>query len=328
MIGWLVLMACTMDSEIHRQSEVDVFLQEPTSEVDVLWVVDNSVSMASEQERVAAGFATFAASLEASNVEAHIGVISTDMEPDNPERAMLVGDPPVLERVLDADALFAERVQLGIDGSGKEKGIAAAIAAVSEPLVSGANAGFVRPDATLLLVFVSDEDDCSDGDALYDEPPEACYTQPEALVPVEDLHRELVEARAGAPVLAAGLLGPPGDTCPKAWHGARYEALIEATGGIVGDICTQDYAELFDALGLSVSEVRTVFQLSYAAVEETLEVAVGDELVPEDPVLGWTYDPDFALIRFDGKYVPPRGSTVSVTYEVGHGGSVPDAELD
>jgi hypothetical protein len=60
----------------------------------------------------------------------------------------------------------------------------------------------------------------------------------------------------------------------------------------------------------------TVFNLKYAAVPATIEVTVDDELVIEDPVEGWTYDPEFKQIRFDGDYVPPRGSSLSIYYEI------------
>jgi hypothetical protein len=316
-----------VESQVNRQSVTDSFVQEPASEVDVLWIIDDSVSMAAEQEQLADDFTAFAASLDAGFIDYHLGVVTTDMDPDNAQAGVLRGQPPVLVSDPDTVALFQKRVIVGTDGSGKEKGLAAAVAAVSEPLASGQNAGFLRDDATLLLVFVTDEEDCSDGNALDDEPPEACYSQGESLVPVADLHAELVALKGGrAPVIAAGILGTQDGSCTDSWPGLRYEALIDATGGISGDICNSDYAGLMDDLGLTVQEIRTVFQLNFAAVEETLEVSVGEVIVTGDPIQGWTYDAEYAAIRFDGEYVPPRDSTLSVTYEVAHGGTVPDLE--
>jgi len=322
----LGLVGC-IEHHVSRQETTDVFVQEASSTVDVLWVIDDSVSMAGEQVRLADGFGAFATSLDDSLIDYHLGVITTDMDPDNAQAGVLQGAPPFLAPDPDTVPLFQERVLVGTDGSGKEKGIAAAIAAVTEPLVSGANAGFVRDQATLLLVFLTDEDDCSDGDALDDEPADACYTQGEALVPVADLHAELVAAKHGqGQVLAAGILGTTDGSCAESWPGLRYEALIDATGGWLGDICSADYAGLLEALGLTVQEQRTVFQLSYVAVESSLEVSVGDTLIAPDPVTGWTYDPDYSTIRFDGTTVPPRDTTISVTYEVLHGATVPELE--
>ncbi len=51
-------------------------------------------------------------------------------------------------------------------------------------------------------------------------------------------------------------------------------------------------------------------------MEDSLEVSLGDVTIPEDPVDGWTYDSEYRTIRFDGDYVPPRGSSILVRYEV------------
>ena len=61
---------------------------------------------------------------------------------------------------------FADRIQVGIGGSDKEKGIDAAYQALSEPLISGYNGGFLREGATLSIIYLSDENDCSDRGAL------------------------------------------------------------------------------------------------------------------------------------------------------------------
>ncbi|MEC8424683.1 MAG: lamin tail domain-containing protein, partial [Myxococcota bacterium] len=60
-----------------------------------------------------------------------------------------------------AGEIFSEMVAVGITGSGIEMGLDAARLALSEPLLSGHNAGLVREDANLSLIFVSDENDYS-----------------------------------------------------------------------------------------------------------------------------------------------------------------------
>ncbi|MCB9796382.1 MAG: lamin tail domain-containing protein, partial [Alphaproteobacteria bacterium] len=61
----------------------------------------------------------------------------------------------------NADEIFAELVAQGISGSGIEMGLEAARMALSEPLLSGLNAGFLRDEANLAFIIVSDEDDTS-----------------------------------------------------------------------------------------------------------------------------------------------------------------------
>lgn len=57
---------------------------------------------------------------------------------------------------------FTQNSYVGVCGSGEEQGLWAAQLAVSEPLISHANAGFLRAGARLVLVIISDDDDCSD----------------------------------------------------------------------------------------------------------------------------------------------------------------------
>ena len=53
----------------------------------------------------------------------------------------------------DAKEIFEEMVVVGTSGSGIEMGLEAAKLALSEPLVSGDNSGFLRPEANLSLIF-------------------------------------------------------------------------------------------------------------------------------------------------------------------------------
>jgi hypothetical protein len=76
----------------------------------------------------------------------------------------------------NAPDAFSRAVQVGIAGSGRETGIEAAAIAVGRQTnratgewlpAPNENAGFLRPDASLFLIFVSDEDDSSFGEVTY-----------------------------------------------------------------------------------------------------------------------------------------------------------------
>ncbi len=319
------LTGCQIDyGEPSRQKQNDVFVQEPTAEVDILWVVDNSPSMAEEQLRVAEGFAAFIGGIEDTQIDFHVGVITTDMDMANPDRGILIGGTPFVSAEDDYVAEFQQRVQVGVDGSDKEKGLAAALYALTEPIISGPNYGFMRPAATTSIIFVSDEDDCSDGEALNGESGAACYQSSNQLVPVVDYVQDFQSLKPpGVRLVASAIVGPDAnDRCSESWPGHRYSAVAAATGGVVGDICNAEYAEIMYDLGLAVTGVQLVFQLSYAAVDGTIEVWVGDssgegEAIAESEEGGWSYDPEYWTIRFDGDYYPPRGTTVSVEYEIG-----------
>lgn len=326
LIVLMLAVGCT-DYEVTRRSTTDVFLQEPSAKVDILWVIDDSASMIEEQQRVSDGFETFIAGIDETNVDFHLGVVSTDLDLDNPDRGKLLGSPAVITAQDDYVRLFRDRVQLGTGGSDKERGLSASLDAISEPLASGANSGFLRNDASLLIIYVSDENDCSDNGALENESGSACYEQYDKLIPTRDIIVELKDIKEPpARVLASAIIGPPvAEACADSWPGSRYKSVVEGLGGLVGDICENDYSDIMNDLGLSVSGVLTTFQLSHSAVADTIEVTVDDELVPEDPTNGWTYDEANWLIRFDGSYVPARGATISVYYEVASSGTRPES---
>ena len=90
-ILWSVLLwtGCDQsDQQIYRQSQIDTFYQEPTNEIDILWVVDDSQSMADEQTKIAQRFDAFLTGIDDAGVDWHMGVISTDL--DNLESAALL----------------------------------------------------------------------------------------------------------------------------------------------------------------------------------------------------------------------------------------------
>lgn len=320
----LLLGACKPESGISRVTQSDVFLQEPTNEVDILWIVDNSNSMEDEQEAIAEKFQEFITNIEDANADFHLGVVSTDLD-DPDQNGKLQGEPLFLTPADDYVPLFQERIQLGIDGSQNEKGIDAALTALTEPLLSGYNQGFRRPGATLSIIYLSDENDCTDRGALNSySGPEACYEHSDQLVDVVDLIEEYKDLQTQSErIVVSAIVGPEVDSgCDGSKPGWRYLSMAEAFGGIQASICEANFARIMSDLSLEVTGLRTSFQLSKAAVEGTLEVVVEDTLVEENEIDGFTYDPDYWMVYFHGDAVPPRGATITITYEVANGGSL------
>jgi hypothetical protein len=136
----------------------------PPATVDILFMIDNSGSMDEEQANLAANFGAFIDLIVATRADFRIAIISSDMvdpaqsgrflaKPNNPK--ILTANTPNLKTI------FSENAQLGTMGDGFEKGLAAIKAALSPPLIDNENAGFLRPDAILAVVVLSDEEDCS-----------------------------------------------------------------------------------------------------------------------------------------------------------------------
>jgi hypothetical protein len=321
-----LLCACAQDQKIHRASNREAFFQEPTDEVDILWVVDNSKSMADNQAKIAERFASFMIGLEDSGSDFQIGVITTDLDAYE-DAALLQGGPMILTNdTPNYTDKFQEMVLVGVDGSDQEEGIDAAYRALSEPMISGANSGFRRAGATLMINFVSDEDDCSDRGALYGSSfARPCYEEAGKLVPVKDLIGDYEELRGeGERFLVSAIVGPSMSAshpdCGEWRPGSRYNTMAKAYGGIEGNICAQDFEAIMSELGLQVGGVLTSFVLQDYAVLDTIEVWVDDSRIPLDGDNGWTYDETYKIVYFHGGGVPARGSEIVIEYEVGSPG--------
>src|SRR5262249_55622387 len=61
----------------------------------------------------------------------------------------------------DVSKTFSCVAQVGVDGSGMEQPLKGARMALTDKITDGTNAGFLRPDALLGIVFMTDEDDQS-----------------------------------------------------------------------------------------------------------------------------------------------------------------------
>lgn len=311
-----LLSACGSETSFSNQIGFDVWAQKDVSVVDMLFVVDDSASMAEEQEALSTAFSDFVDGLGNTNVDFHLGVISTSQDSDDPRAGHLLGSPPYLTAADDYQTAFEERVLMGVGGSDKEKGLQAALTAMSPANLAGANEGFLRKDAQLLLIFVTDEEDCSDFGALDTFDADACYQQPEELVPTTQALKELEALKDGDPglVQVAAIMGLPWSDCDEAFPSERYRELAIATTGFMGDICKADWSDMLYELGLNAGGMRSEFRLTGQAIPDTIEVRVDGVVIPSER--NWSYEQENTTIYFKEKAIPPRGSEITAEYTI------------
>lgn len=337
-LGLGLLSACGDTIRFVAQKDVDEWQQSPTDQVDILWVVDNSNSMQLEQSLLGAGFASFAQELENTNTNFHLGVITTDFDYDDPDRGKLISEancPPVIDKdttcpnpdnpseTWDYVNVFINRAQVGLNGSGKEKGLEAAEYALKPAMATGPNAGFLRDEANLLVIIVSDEDDCSDQGRLALEEPTACYDHRESLTPEGEFITSLSNLKPNRDQFQlSAIVGLEGETSicdDTTLPGKRYIEVANGTGGVTGSICETDWSEILYQLGLNAAGIFTTFEMQHCAAEGSLVVTIDGQEVPPSEIDGYTYDPDLCTITFHGIYVPERGASVVAKYEIQSG---------
>ncbi len=309
---------------VSSSRQVDEFVQTSGQTVDVLFVVDNSGSMGEEQDNLSDNFADFINGAQAFQNDYQIGVVTTDM--DSEQQSGRLRSPRIMRRGAGVESQFRGAVDVGTNGSGTERGLAAAKAALSDPLAfdtgvacandaacvmpdrcvegvcGGPNRGFVREEAALEVIFVSDEDDFSDASLNF-------YV--DFLKNIKGFRNEsrfhanaIVGARNGQ---AASCTGPGGE----ASAGSRYVEVAQRTNGRVFSICEADFGRPLQEIGNRAFGLPVQFFLSRPADRQTIAVSVNGQARAS----GWSYDATSNSVVFDAGSVPQPGQTVRVEYD-------------
>jgi hypothetical protein len=233
------------------------------SVVDLLFVIDNSNSMSAKQANVIASFDGFITGIQTYLDEVndyHIGVVTTDdyalNDPDCRTLGALVtrsaaGDcgPWSKGRFISLDddlaAAFTCAADVGIDGDHNERQIEAALRAIGPELAqpSACNEGFIRDDALLVLVIITDEDD--PGLAI---PGQGSAGDPTTWF-AEIVARKGVETNV-VPLALVGVAPPNACNNDVPFESAqiayRIRQFVEKfTYGEIGDVCADDYSGFF-----------------------------------------------------------------------------------
>lgn len=255
-------LGCGRTSPFLSEDEIEGELLESDpivggcDKVDYLFVVDNSASMHTYQRRIAQNFATFIDGVQHSQGtldSVHVGVITTDAYGFNPGECGGLGDlvthtggynssetacgpftegHPYMTEADDLEAAFSCAAKVGTQGEDFERPLQAIGAALNPAKLKpgGCNAGFVRDDALLVIVILTDEDD-EDGVAFaYDRAVAAKHGHDDNVVVVT-------------------LANIPGGQCTPHGYGRAGHLVTEFTQAFqhsfVGGICAEDYAPAF-----------------------------------------------------------------------------------
>lgn len=365
--GYLSLLGACGQERLRKvlppEVRVDLHEQRAASKVDVLWVVDNSGSMEVRQENLSRNFNSFIELFSKGAIDFRMAVTTTDIFRD---LGQFKGSPRFLSpQTPNLANAFSSRIKVGTGGSPYEAGLAAAQMALERqsqvnapaqarfeecrldcqkdktPLscaeACAANSGieFLRPDAYLYLIFVSDEDDESAQDVRF-------YWR--AFETSKGLGND-------GTVTTAAIIGDvPSNRC-GATPGARYVSLSQLTGGEVGSICDDSFATTLRKLATNAVGLKRKFALSKTPNESTLKVTISYPCnadpaewaacaqvdtsaclgSPADSVSvectpvqggadGWSYEPASEVIYFAGASLPGLRSTVEIEYyEEGQG---------
>ena len=260
---------------------VDSFVQPETSNgVDIIWAIDGSGSMSEEYPKVLQGISDMLANLPW--ISWRLMIISM-----TPHESVAVEGLPLIpgDSYQDALDMFTQNVQ-GTHENG--------FLSVQKFLTENVDAQqWLRDDATLLIVFVSDEDDGSDPQI-----PNAA-----------SFEYFLRDFRQNVFVSSIINIDPVESVCSNYthWIGFRYIDLTSAFNGHIIDICTDDWSQGVADASNQITP-KEYLDLTHVPHDVNNIYVFVDGVEFSD----WTYDP--ALNRVVFSVIPPENSLVEIAY--------------
>lgn len=281
--------------------------------VDILFVIDDSGSMASHQANLVKNIGLFTSGINSNQVlDYHIGVLTSNMDstpwrpaPGYGWKGELNGLTKFITKTTPNAARELEsNLKPGVDGSGTEVFFTPVQAALTPPLVGGVNKGFYRPDSYLALVFLTDAEDQSELSA-------------------SDFYKFLLNLKKGDAdkIITYGVHIPSNvSSCPRSGEPlpAKLEEFFKITKASTFGLCDADYGVKLAELSADlVRRVSSVLYLSRPAQPHTIKVTFGSQTIPNHPDKGWIFDPTRNAILF-GEEIDlqpePAGTEIEVDF--------------
>lgn len=280
--------------------QVDTFQAGVGMPVDILWVIDNSSSVSDVQSMLASSLAQWFDDQLGSGLleDWHLGVTTTDLGDDG----QLQGSVPVItSTTIDADWLFSSAANLGTSGSGIEQPFHSAYRALHpDNALSGPNQGFLRPSATLALIFVCDEAEQSSSIMGWNAQDYLASWQALKMNP----DHVVVSAISG------GVSG-----CTSANSGASsgidFVTVAGLTGGISASICDWTWPTQFNWNSWHPATPADHFPLAAVPVAASLEVELGDVPLPAEH---WSFDAALNNLVLEEAASPDPGEELRISY--------------
>ncbi|MBL4635467.1 MAG: hypothetical protein JKY56_16520, partial [Kofleriaceae bacterium] len=241
------------------------------TKMDLLFIIDDSESMREEQENLSAnlpGFIDILDNFNAGALDYRVGITTTGMNfalfTPPLQSTNLMGDNGELRQECgmtkrwieredpDAKTQFSCVANVGLDGPPLEMPLFATQLALRDRVKDGTNEGFLRDDALLGVIIISDEDDCSRTDRnfshlAFDKIANNCQHFDPEYVPPESTVQFLDELKGERGRWAAAVVAGESD-CSSTFGDALQANKLQEFVSLAGDnavfssICSGDLA--------------------------------------------------------------------------------------
>lgn len=277
--------------------------------VDVLWVVDNSYStMEIHQNRIANKMAEFHSGLLANNANFRIAATTMDMNSGGARGDLQGSVPVVTPRTANAVLRLQNLLKRGGDGANQERGSLAMRTALEKEVAKGASASFLREDALLVVVFVTDDEDFSG------------ITSAESKTFLDNLKGENSADDQKWVVNYIGVTDLSDPQCTTyggySARGEEYLELANISGGVVESICNTDFGSYVDQINVRLKSVLNKYQLDSYPILDSLTVHINGAFIRQDLENGWNYDENKNIVILNGTAKPGPNDDVEIKYEI------------
>ncbi len=283
------------EPEIILNDRSEIFTQNSgrQGDVDILWVIDDSGSMADEQDSLGRNFKSFIDQFLVKDIDFKMAITTTDGT--SSRNGKMVGDSSKLTRASakgNKTAFinnFTKWVKVGTSGSGVEQGLK-----TSTSFMDRYASSFLRSDAFLVVVYLSDEEDQSDKK-------------------VSEYITKLQALKTNKGMVKAYSIVATKNGSKASWEtaGLRYSEVSAATAGTTSDI-KKDFANVLLDMGGTIVNLMDSFALNESPYKDQVEVLVSGVKVNS----GYTFNASTRSIKFDANALPAEGSKVEVRYKV------------
>ena len=278
---------------LNERREIFTQNKSRNGDVDILWVIDNSGSMADNQDALARNFNNFIGPFLDRKIDFKMGITTTDGTINYNGR--MVGDA---NKLTSAAAIanknlfinnFENWVRVGTMGSGVEQGLKTA-----SSFLDRYSSSFLRSDAYLIIVVLSDENDQSERK-------------------VSDYIARFQSTKANKGMVKAYSIVTQALPKNAVWEtvGTRYNEVSDATGGVKAEI-TDDYSTLLKNMGTTIVNLIDKFALAETPYDNQIQVFVDSNEVKS----GWVYDSISRAVKFNSDAIPNEGSKIEIRYKV------------
>lgn len=235
--------------------DVQPLMSASCNKLDILFVIDNSGSMADNQSNLIENYQGFIDSIVGLTgyEDFHVGIITTDNYQQNGNNCTITGGLVIKTGGIDSSDMscgpwsegnymttsevdqkngFTCAAQVGSSGSTSEVQIESFLSSLGPFLNSEeqCNHGFYRDDAKLIVVFITDEDDATSTGSL-------------------SVWLDEIEFYKGnlSDVITVGLVPLPESECVASTTGTKLkDFILSFPHSILGDVCSTDYSIFFN----------------------------------------------------------------------------------